>query len=219
MEREANGRNLSKVVLYEVASKKQLQEFILVLSGCEAIINACSSLGKDLQGVDAVCRDFKNAYDWAEAKNSGRIIPRDGVDEIYDTACGVINYVTIGKDSYLLEVPESGSLPSDYELQSSKKEEASGNVRVRSFTVRCSTSAASTGSVATGLVPPCPSLYEPEIKQLAIKLVDEYDFVIRPCLIGLTFGSIHRTQLVLIIEASQSREHDKSEPMSYCLTD
>ncbi|GJT06519.1 DNA mismatch repair protein MSH6 [Tanacetum coccineum] len=76
----------------------------------------------------------------------GRIIPRDGVDEVYDTACGVVtdielnltkhlkeqrkligdssvNYVSIGKDSYLLEVPKSlcGSLPSDYELQSSKK--------------------------------------------------------------------------------------------------
>ncbi|GJY33065.1 DNA mismatch repair protein MSH6 [Tanacetum coccineum] len=161
---EANGRNASKVVLYEDASKKQLQEFILVLSGCEIIINACSSLGvileytdskllhrlltpgKDLPDVNAVLRDFKNAFDWAEAKNSGRIIPRDGVDEVYDTACGVvadielnltkhlkeqrnligdssISYVTIGKDSYLLEVPESlcGSLPSDYELQSSKK--------------------------------------------------------------------------------------------------
>ncbi|PWA96876.1 MUTS-like protein (chloroplast) [Artemisia annua] len=161
---EANGRNSSKVVLYEDASKKQLQEFILVLSGCELIINACSSLGvileytdssllhrlltpgKDLPDVNAVLRHFKNAFDWTEAKKSGRIIPRDGVDEVYDTACGVvtdielnltkhleeqrkligdssINYVSIGKDSYLLEVPESlcGSLPSDYELQSSKK--------------------------------------------------------------------------------------------------
>lgn len=34
-----------------------------------------------------------------------------------------INYVTIGKDSYLLEVPESlcKSIPREYELQSSKK--------------------------------------------------------------------------------------------------
>lgn len=34
-----------------------------------------------------------------------------------------ISYVTIGKDAYLLEVPESlsGSIPRDYELQSSKK--------------------------------------------------------------------------------------------------
>ncbi|GJZ82284.1 DNA mismatch repair protein MSH6 [Tanacetum coccineum] len=43
---EANGRNASKVILYEDASKKQFQEFILVLSGCELIIKACSLLGK-----------------------------------------------------------------------------------------------------------------------------------------------------------------------------
>nr|GEV89393.1 DNA mismatch repair protein MSH6 [Tanacetum cinerariifolium] len=87
---EANGRNASKVVLYEDASKKQLQEFILVLSGCELIIKACSSLGvileytdssllhrlltpgKDLPDVNAVLRHFKNAFDWTEAKKSGR---------------------------------------------------------------------------------------------------------------------------------------------------
>ncbi|KAI3741753.1 hypothetical protein L1987_59429 [Smallanthus sonchifolius] len=161
---EANGRNSSKVVLYEDASKKQLQDFIIVLSGCEVTINACSSLGvilentnskllhrlltlgKDLPDVDAVLKHFKNAFEWMEAKNSGRIIPRDGVDNEYDSACRTvtdiefslknhlkeqrkllgdpsINYVTVGKESYLLEVPESlcGSLPCDYELQSSKK--------------------------------------------------------------------------------------------------
>lgn len=34
-----------------------------------------------------------------------------------------ITFVTVGKDAYLLEVPESlrGSIPRDYELQSSKK--------------------------------------------------------------------------------------------------
>jgi hypothetical protein len=34
-----------------------------------------------------------------------------------------INYVNVGKDAYLLEVPESlgGSVPRNYELQSSKK--------------------------------------------------------------------------------------------------
>ncbi|GKC76761.1 zf-CCHC domain-containing protein, partial [Tanacetum coccineum] len=39
-------------------------------------------------------------------------------------------------------------------------------------------------------VPPSPSLYESAIKQLAIKLGDEYSFVIRPCLVGLTFKSV-----------------------------
>nr|GEV72844.1 retrotransposon protein, putative, Ty1-copia subclass [Tanacetum cinerariifolium] len=46
---------------------------------------------KDQPDVIAVLRHFKNAFDWTEAKKSGRIIPQDGVDEI------------------------------DYELQSSKK--------------------------------------------------------------------------------------------------
>lgn len=34
-----------------------------------------------------------------------------------------ISYVNVGKDTYLLEVPESlgGSVPRNYELQSSKK--------------------------------------------------------------------------------------------------
>ncbi|KAJ0589820.1 putative DNA mismatch repair protein MutS/MSH [Helianthus annuus] len=161
---EANGRNSSKVILYEDAARKQLQEFIIVLSGCDVIINACASLGailentdskllhrlltpgKDHSDVNAALKHFKNAFDWMEAKSSGRIIPRDGVDNEYDSACRTvtdiefslknhlkeqrkllgdssINYVTVGKDSYLLEVPESlsGCLPSDYERQSSKK--------------------------------------------------------------------------------------------------
>ncbi|XP_076905467.1 DNA mismatch repair protein MSH6-like [Bidens hawaiensis] len=161
---EANGRNSNKVILYEDASRKQLQEFITVLCGCDVIINACSSLGAILedtdskllhrllkpglghQDVSAALKHFKNAFDWMEAKSTGRIIPRDGVDDEYDTACRAVtdiefslkkhlkeqrqligdssfNYVTVGKDSYLLEIPESlsGSLPSDYERQSSKK--------------------------------------------------------------------------------------------------
>ncbi|XP_076896229.1 DNA mismatch repair protein MSH6-like isoform X1 [Bidens hawaiensis] len=161
---EANGRNSNKVILYEDASRKQLQEFITVLSGCDVIINACSSLrtiledtdskllhcllkpGKGHSDVIAALKHFKNAFDWMEAKSTGRIIPRDGVDDEYDTACRAvtdiefslkkhlkeqrqligdssIDYVTVGKDSYLLEIPESlsGSLPSDYERQSSKK--------------------------------------------------------------------------------------------------
>ncbi|KAL4566954.1 hypothetical protein LXL04_022524 [Taraxacum kok-saghyz] len=161
---EANGRNSSKVVLYEDAAKKQLQEFITVLSGCELIINTCSSLAlilentdskllshlltpaKGLPDVNSVLRHFKYAFDWMEAKSSGRIIPRDGVDKEYDIACTMVadiesslakhlkeqrklledssmNYVTVGKDMYLLEVSESlsASVPCDYERRSSKK--------------------------------------------------------------------------------------------------
>ncbi|GJZ53625.1 ribonuclease H-like domain-containing protein [Tanacetum coccineum] len=41
---------------------------------------------------------------------------------------------------------------------------------------------------------PSPSLYEPVMKQLAIKVWDEYGFVIRPCLVGVTFKFL-RTEL------------------------
>lgn len=46
---EANGRNANKVILYEDASRKQLQEFIACLRGCEVMAKACSSLGSMLE--------------------------------------------------------------------------------------------------------------------------------------------------------------------------
>lgn len=161
---EANGRNSNKVVLYEDAAKKKLQEFISALHGCELMDQACSSLGailentesrqlhhiltpgKGLPAIVSILKHFKDAFDWVEANNSGRIIPHGGIDMDYDSACNKvkeieasltkhlkeqrkllgdtsITYVTIGKDLYLLEVPESlrGSVPRDYELRSSKK--------------------------------------------------------------------------------------------------
>ncbi|KAL0371530.1 UNVERIFIED_CONTAM: DNA mismatch repair protein MSH6 [Sesamum angustifolium] len=161
---EANGRNANKVVLYEDAAKKQLQEFISALRGCEMMIHACSSFGAILENVESrlldhlllpgagipdvqtILRHFKEAFDWEEANHSGRVIPREGADLRYDAACQVVKdiesnlrkhlkeqqrllgdasicYVTIGKDAYLLEVPESlsPSIPKEYELRSSKK--------------------------------------------------------------------------------------------------
>lgn len=50
---EANGRNSHKVVLYEDASKKQLQEFISALRGCELMAQACSSLGVILENTES----------------------------------------------------------------------------------------------------------------------------------------------------------------------
>ncbi|KAI3449400.1 hypothetical protein Pfo_006065 [Paulownia fortunei] len=161
---EAIGRNANKVVLYEDAAKKQLQEFISALRGCEMMTRACSSLGAILENVESrllhhllmpgtgipdvhsILRHFKDAFDWEEANHSGRIIPREGADIEYDAACQIVKdieshlrkhlkeqrnllgdasicYVTIGKDVYLLEVPESlsQSIPKEYELRSSKK--------------------------------------------------------------------------------------------------
>uniref|UniRef100_A0A803M7J7 DNA mismatch repair protein n=1 Tax=Chenopodium quinoa TaxID=63459 RepID=A0A803M7J7_CHEQI len=161
---EANGRNASKIVLYEDAAKKQLQEFISALRACEVMIVACSSLGsildntdskllhhllvpgKGLPNMSSIIKQFRDAFDWVDANSTGRIIPLEGADAEFDSASikieeiesdlkrhiveqkkllGIssITYVTIGKDIYLLEVPErlSGSVPKDYELRSSKK--------------------------------------------------------------------------------------------------
>ncbi|KAG7553277.1 DNA mismatch repair protein MutS core domain superfamily [Arabidopsis thaliana x Arabidopsis arenosa] len=161
---EASGRNGDKVVLYEDTAKKQVQEFISTLRGCETMAEACSSLrailkhdksrrllhlltpGQILPNISSSIKYFKDAFDWVEAHNSGRVIPHEGADDEYDCACKTveefesslkkhlkeqrkllgdasINYVTVGKDEYLLEVPESlsGSVPHDYELCSSKK--------------------------------------------------------------------------------------------------
>lgn len=161
---EDSGRNANKVVLYEDAAKKQLLEFITALRGCEIMDQACFSLravldhtksdllhylltpGKGIPDIQTILKHFKDAFDWVEASKSGRIIPHDGVDMEYDSACTAvkdiesslkkhckeqrkllgdasINYVTVGKEAYLLEVPESlqGSIPRDYELRSSKK--------------------------------------------------------------------------------------------------
>ncbi|PQQ15074.1 DNA mismatch repair protein MSH6 [Prunus yedoensis var. nudiflora] len=161
---KACGRNANRVVLYEDAAKKQLQEFISALHGCELMVQTCCSLGVILEHVESrqlhhlltpgqglpdvnpILKHFKDAFDWVQANSSGRIIPHEGVDIEYDSSCEKvkeieshltkylqeqrrllgnksITYVTVGKDSYLLEVPESlrGSIPRDYELCSSKK--------------------------------------------------------------------------------------------------
>ncbi|BFG43493.1 hypothetical protein CerSpe_297670 [Prunus speciosa] len=161
---KACGRNANRVVLYEDAAKKQLQEFISALHGCELMVQTCCSLevilehvesrqlhhlltpGQGLPDVNPILKHFKDAFDWVQANSSGRIIPHEGVDIEYDSSCEKvkeieshltkylqeqrrllgnksITYVTVGKDSYLLEVPESlrGSIPRDYELCSSKK--------------------------------------------------------------------------------------------------
>lgn len=51
MSSEASGRNANKVVLYEDASKKQLQEFISALRGCEVMNHACFLLGGTLENI------------------------------------------------------------------------------------------------------------------------------------------------------------------------
>ncbi|KAJ7973051.1 DNA mismatch repair protein [Quillaja saponaria] len=112
---EANGRNANKVVLYEDASKKKLQEFIAALRGCELMAQACSSLGVILENVKS--RQLRHLLSPGKVYQS---ISRNNENYLETQS---ISYVTIGKEAYLLEVPESsrGTIPQDYELRSSKK--------------------------------------------------------------------------------------------------
>uniref|UniRef100_A0A0E0ES22 DNA mismatch repair protein n=1 Tax=Oryza meridionalis TaxID=40149 RepID=A0A0E0ES22_9ORYZ len=143
---DKNGRSSKSVVLYEDASKRLLHQFTAALRGCQQMFQACSSISKGLPHVSSILDHFRDAFDWSEADRNGRIIPHEGCDPQYDAACiaieeiesslqkylkeqrkllsdSSVKYVDVGKDAYLLEVSENlrGSVPQNYELQSTKK--------------------------------------------------------------------------------------------------
>ena len=53
--------------------------------------------------MKAVIEHFETAFDWPEAENSGRILPREGVDSDFDAASAVISEVEGKLDAYLEE--------------------------------------------------------------------------------------------------------------------
>ncbi|KAG2424293.1 hypothetical protein HXX76_014671 [Chlamydomonas incerta] len=82
------------------------------------------------QQVEAALKAIEGACDWKEAAQTGRAVPEQGVDEAYDAAmegmeaaerrlqehlkelrsrlnCRELAYVSVNKDSHLLEVPEA----------------------------------------------------------------------------------------------------------------
>ncbi|KAF3784024.1 DNA mismatch repair protein [Nymphaea thermarum] len=106
----------------------------------------CLLTGDCFLDIEPVLMHFKDAFDWTEAEHTGRIIPHEGVDVEYDSSCKAaaeietnlirylkeqrkllgdssVAYVTVGKDRYVLEVPEDlqGRIPTEYQLHSSKK--------------------------------------------------------------------------------------------------
>lgn len=162
---EAAGRNANKVVLYEDAAKKKLQEFIAALRGCQSMVQACASFKETMKGmtstllqhnltpggglpdVKPIMKRFETAFDWSEAEKTGWILPCKGVNKDYDLANQTvreievgfakylemqqmlfgsdttITYVTVGKEQYQIEIPESmlAKVPQDYEARSSRK--------------------------------------------------------------------------------------------------
>ncbi|TVU09494.1 hypothetical protein EJB05_42970, partial [Eragrostis curvula] len=118
----------------------------LLITADGSRLNELLSPGKALPNLSSILDHFRDAFDWSEADRNGRIIPCEGCDPEYDATCAAVeeiesslkeylkeqrkllryssaNYVNVGKDMYLIEVPESlgGSVPEDYELQSTKK--------------------------------------------------------------------------------------------------
>ncbi|KAL4857543.1 DNA mismatch repair protein 6 [Chlorella vulgaris] len=89
--------------------------------------------------------EMQNATDWAEAETSGRVDPAPGVDEAYDAALALIEdseqqlkdflqeakkevgagvrvqYVSLNKESHVLEVPESTRVPGTWTPRANKK--------------------------------------------------------------------------------------------------
>lgn len=59
--------------------------------------------GKGLPEIKTVLKHFKDAFDWVEANNSGRIIPHEGVDMEYDIACKKVKEIEFGLTKYLKE--------------------------------------------------------------------------------------------------------------------
>lgn len=60
-------------------------------------------VGKGLPDVHSVINQFKDAFDWAEADQSGRIVPHQGVDADYDSACRTISDIESSLARYLKE--------------------------------------------------------------------------------------------------------------------
>ena len=59
--------------------------------------------GKGLPDVHSVLKHFKEAFDWDEANSTGRIIPREGVDAEYDSACKAVKEIETSLETHLKE--------------------------------------------------------------------------------------------------------------------
>lgn len=64
---------------------------------------AVNCVGKGLPNVQSILKHFKDAFDWVDANNSGRIIPREGADEEYDSACEAVQGIEFNLKEHLKE--------------------------------------------------------------------------------------------------------------------
>lgn len=102
------------------------------------------------EAVEKAVSELANATDWKEAANTGRVVPAEGIDEAYDAAKRQVSrvqadlkayladfkktlggggavkdvaYITLGKDTYVLEVPDclEKKVPRDFDLVGHRK--------------------------------------------------------------------------------------------------
>lgn len=62
---------------------------------------ACA--GKGLPNIVSSLKHFKDAFDWVEANNSGRIMPHEGADVEYDNSCKKIKEIESSLTKHLKE--------------------------------------------------------------------------------------------------------------------
>lgn len=104
------------------------------------------TLGAGVQDLPRILKYFEDAFDWLDAEKSGRITPHEGVDaefdlrsenvatikakleaylkeqkEYFKNQC--IAFVTVGKDRFQLEIPDSlqKKVPPEYSVESQRK--------------------------------------------------------------------------------------------------
>jgi DNA mismatch repair protein MSH6 len=129
---------LSQVVLYEDHSRKRLLDFLAALKGLREVAAAAAEFdavteletasprlaeltragswercGRGMSQLTPAVAAFEEAFDWAAAAASGRIVPRGaGVDVAWDSAQAAISDAQASLQAYLKQQREQLSCPS-----------------------------------------------------------------------------------------------------------
>lgn len=59
--------------------------------------------GKRLPDISSTLQQFKNDFDWETASKSGRVMPHEGADPDYDSACKMVQEIESDLKKHLKE--------------------------------------------------------------------------------------------------------------------
>lgn len=153
----------SRAILYEDVSKKKIKAVYSTLTDIKKTIKAVKAFANDTSDVQSVylqsligagsfpdvetpLNKLMSVVDWPEAERSGRIDPKEGMDEAYDAAVSqvkqaqadldqyleearssvqtggkLIKMISLQKDPYVLEAPDHIKVPSTWSSMQGKK--------------------------------------------------------------------------------------------------